>query len=667
MGSSMETYWRRIFQIGNCCLLQEEGDLLLLLTELRQYGKRLTKKGTFCPVEYLFQIFSLDTFQEFVFIMALLPELSKKFGEDYARIHGGSDRKGPSVGFLLESFSGASEEALELLPYFSGDGILVHYLMERRSTFGEPSIGDILCLKERIRAFILEKEYSSREFLQYGWVYRDSREQGSFWDSSCMEIENKIKEAVATGEKRLFCFCGLPGMGKRTRVKEISTHFGKQVYFLKGSRLTEAGSGLWTLLDKLFLECTLTGSFLAIEEEGEAPPAIGQILSIAADEMPVLFYIRETEQKPEFFTAEYTVRVYVFPKPNFKSRKKIWEEYGKEFMMAPELDFSVEAGRLSFTPGQIKMALLAADRLREKEKKESISRELLRRGCQEQINHRLLEKAKEVKAFFTWEDLVLPKKQTEKLKSVKNQVIYQYQVYEEWGFEKKFAYGLGTSILFSGPPGTGKTMAAQVLAHELGISLFKVDMALVVNKYIGETEKNLRFIFEEAKKSQGMLFFDEADVLFGKRTEVKDSNDKYSNMEAAFLLQKMEEYQGIVILATNFIQNVDEAFKRRIKYSIEFPFPNEESRFLLWKAAFPDKAPKEELDYEFLAGAFELSGSNIKNAALKSAFYSIARKEKVSMKHVIWAVMDEFEKSGKKITREELGSYHMYGREDYGL
>ncbi|MDE6433955.1 MAG: ATP-binding protein [Lachnospiraceae bacterium] len=216
-------------------------------------------------------------------------------------------------------------------------------------------------------------------------------------------------------------------------------------------------------------------------------------------------------------------------------------------------------------------------------------------------------------------------------------------------------------MIFSGPPGTGKTMSAGIIADYFGTSLYRVDLAAVVSKYIGETEKNLNAVFEAVKRGQGVLFFDEADVLFGKRTEVKDANDKHSNMETAYLLQKIEEYEGIVILATNYMQNIDEAFKRRIQYFIEFPFPDVDCRRRLWEKVFPEQMEFEEVpDYEFLAANFELSGSHIKNIAVQAAFFAADEKKGVNMEHIMKALQIEVRKMGKRISREDLHQYYIY-------
>ncbi|MDE7299013.1 MAG: ATP-binding protein [Lachnospiraceae bacterium] len=280
---------------------------------------------------------------------------------------------------------------------------------------------------------------------------------------------------------------------------------------------------------------------------------------------------------------------------------------------------------------------------------------MLHGACRRQLEHNLQEWAVRVKTDYAWEDLVLPRQQKEELKQAANQIKYRRQVYEEWGFSGVLSYGTGLSVLLTGPPGTGKTMAAQVLAGAMGLELYKIQLPAVVSKYIGETEKNLRQIFREGKKSPAALFFDEADVLFGRRTEVKDSHDKYSNMEAAFLLQNMEEYAGVVILATNFPQNIDEAFRRRIKFTIEFSMPDRQHRRLLWEKSFPKQAPLgADVDLEYLAETFELSGSSIKNIAVNAAFLAAPGGEAVGMPHIIKALTGEYRKSGKYFSEEEL-------------
>jgi SpoVK/Ycf46/Vps4 family AAA+-type ATPase len=254
---------------------------------------------------------------------------------------------------------------------------------------------------------------------------------------------------------------------------------------------------------------------------------------------------------------------------------------------------------------------------------------------------------------------VLPQEQLTQLREVMSYAKYRYRVYGEWGFDRKLSVGKGLNILFSGPSGTGKTMAAEIMAGELGLDLYKIDLSTVVSKYIGETEKNLDRVFKEAQESNAILFFDEADALFGKRSEVKDAHDRYANTEIAYLLQKMEEYEGIVILATNLRKNMDDAFVRRMHGAIEFPFPEQESRRRIWAGIFPPEAPlASDVDGAFLARQFKLAGGNIKNIALHAAFLAAEADSSISMAHLIRATKREYQKLGRLCSRADFGPYY---------
>ena len=213
--------------------------------------------------------------------------------------------------------------------------------------------------------------------------------------------------------------------------------------------------------------------------------------------------------------------------------------------------------------------------------------------------------AVKVKTIFSWDDLVLPRLTLQRVKEIAAAIRHRHVVYSEWGFEKSIAAGLGLKVLFSGASGTGKTMTAGVIAGDLGLDLYKIDLSSIVSKYIGETEKNLDRIFRAAQCSNAILFFDEADALFGKRSEVKDAHDRYANIEVAYLLQRIEEYEGVVILASNLSKNIDEAFSRRMHYVVEFPLPDETHRERLWRGMFPPEAPMgEDVNFQFLAKQF---------------------------------------------------------------
>lgn len=270
---------------------------------------------------------------------------------------------------------------------------------------------------------------------------------------------------------------------------------------------------------------------------------------------------------------------------------------------------------------------------------------------------RLNQIATRIDASYTWEDLIVCASLKKQLTRLSGQIRFQEVVEEQWGFIEKLPYGKGISVMFGGPPGTGKTMAAQIMANELEMELYRIDLSMVYNKYIGETEKNISELFENAKNMNAILFFDEADALFAKRSDVKSSNDRNANGVTAHLLQKMEDYDGVVILATNLPQSLDDAFRRRIKFIIQFDYPDEALRLKLYQTILPKKAVcGEVLDFAYYARHFEMSGSSIKEVLVNAAY--IAAEEGgggIRNKHLIEAICQNYSKYGKVLTKEEFG------------
>lgn len=259
-------------------------------------------------------------------------------------------------------------------------------------------------------------------------------------------------------------------------------------------------------------------------------------------------------------------------------------------------------------------------------------------------------------------DLCLPTEHHRKLYNVCAMLKKRDQVMKTWGFAEKYSYGNGNSLLFYGAPGTGKTMAAQAIAGELGMPLYRVDLSQLISKYIGETQKNIGKVFEQARQLKGILLFDEADALFARRNEVNDAQDKYSNAETAYLLQRIEEWDGICILATNLLQNFDEAFRRRITYMLNFPMPDESVREKLWENVFPAQAGvSEDIDAGILAANFELSGAAIRNAALQGAYLAAVEETDIGMKHVLGGIANEYGKLNKSMKPEQKALLEKYG------
>jgi hypothetical protein len=276
--------------------------------------------------------------------------------------------------------------------------------------------------------------------------------------------------------------------------------------------------------------------------------------------------------------------------------------------------------------------------------------------CRSHSRVKMDELAQRIPPLATWHDLVLPETQHTILQDIAAHVRQRAKVYEHWGFAAKSARGLGIGVLFAGPSGTGKTTAAEVLAGALELDLYRIDLSAIVSKYIGETEKNLRQIFDAAEQSGAILLFDEADSLFGKRSEVKDSHDRYANIEVSYLLQRMETYPGLAILTTNLKQSIDQAFLRRIRFVVQFPFPDAAQRAVIWQRAFPAATPTETLAFEKLA-RLNIAGGNIRTIALNAAFLAADAGEPVRMQHVLRATRVEYGKLEKPLTEAEIAGW----------
>jgi len=277
-------------------------------------------------------------------------------------------------------------------------------------------------------------------------------------------------------------------------------------------------------------------------------------------------------------------------------------------------------------------------------------------ACRLHTRPRLEALAQRIEPAAQWQDLVLPEKQLDLLRQIAVHVRHRQQVYQAWGFATKGGRGLGISAMFAGPSGTGKTMAAEVLANDLRLDLYRIDLSQVVSKYIGETEKNLRRVFDAAETGASILLFDEADALFGKRSEVKDSHDRYANIEVSYLLQRMEAYRGLAILTTNRKSALDQAFMRRIRFVVEFPFPDMAERAEIWRRIFPATTPVADLRVDRLA-RLNAAGGHIRNIALGAAFLAAEASEPVGMKHLLKAARSEFTKLERPLTDAEVAGW----------
>jgi hypothetical protein len=416
-------------------------------------------------------------------------------------------------------------------------------------------------------------------------------------------------------------------------------------------------------------EALLRDALLLVEESLELARPEGQA-SAARDTWEVLFQeapmplVLVATRAAELQAAipEAPVIRLDLPVPSVADRRRLWAEaLDREGLRHEQDDVTRLATTFVLAPAQIERAAAAAGhRASLRGGGRSVSAADLSAAARAESHHGLDALAHRIQPVNTWTDIVLPSATRRQLREIAAAAEHRSVVLSEWGLGRKLSRGRGLNVLFSGTSGTGKTMAAEVIAGDLGLDIFQIDLATVVSKYIGETEKNLKRIFDEAEASNAVLFFDEADALFGKRTEVRDSHDRYANIEVAYLLQLMEQYEGgIAILATNLSQNVDDAFSRRMQYLVEFPLPDAGLREQIWLRMFPEEAPVgDDVDLGYLARQFELAGGSIRGAALAAATMAAGDGGVICMSHLALAVAREYQKLGRLPSQGEFGPWY---------
>jgi hypothetical protein len=434
--------------------------------------------------------------------------------------------------------------------------------------------------------------------------------------------------------------CGPDPTARRTVACAACTQVGVELVRVVASRLPEEPRELTGVARLCERECALTGSALLVDVDEDGEPssaAVDQFVQMTA--VPLLLSAREPRRILHRPSA-----VVETGRPSVLEQRALWRrELGADDTTADAL-----AGQFDLDPATIRTARRQAG---------GASPAAVWDACRLRARPSLDGVAQRVEPGAGWDDLVLPDAALAVLRQVVASVAHRLTVYEDWGLGRVGgSRGLGTSVLFSGPSGTGKTFAAEVLAAELRLDLYRVDLSQVVSKYIGETEKNLRRVFDAADQGGVVLLFDEADALFGKRSEVRDSHDRYANIEVSYLLQRMESYRGLAILTTNLRDALDPAFLRRIRFTVTFPFPGPELRREIWRRAFPPATPTVDLRLDSLA-RLNVTGGNIRNIAVNAAFLAAAASEPVSMLHLAQAARSEYAKLDKPLTAAEIGGW----------
>ncbi|MGN6733896.1 MAG: AAA family ATPase [Candidatus Binatia bacterium] len=639
---------------------------------LRAEAKRQSDAS---PWQTLVAEFSLSPIEEDALLLAVAPELDLKYETLFGYLNNDITRKWPTFDLALRTSAAADrqpEARRSLLPEarLFGSGLLRPMPSDNRRAWlatgfsAAPAVSHYLW-----NSFSLDPNLAS--FVEQRTASLDWQNLSIACDLGNRLLHFASRHVHRSTDLPAVVLVGAQGTGRAQAAEAICRELGvTSLLRVDLDGLRSSGENAGQLTREILLQQRLYGAALYLRgfdalfdtehRSLSESRAILKLLSWAKG--PVFVPCASATPWRELLSPMRTV-AFQFDLPDYSTRLRAWKNAAATFgadIATPQLQ--ALADRFTLTSAQIAAAAASATSAGiqpDGATPSSVDAVALFDAARNLSDQSLGNLAVKVRTAHSWEDLVLPRPTLQRVREITNAIRNRQLVYSEWGFKKRIAAGLGIKILFSGASGTGKTMSAGVIAKDLGVDLYKIDLSAIVSKYIGETEKNLDRIFRAAQLSNAIVFFDEADALFGKRSEVKDAHDRYANIEVAYLLQKVEEYEGVVILASNLSKNIDEAFLRRMHYVVEFPLPNETDREQLWRGMFPAAVPLgKDVDFQFLARQFPIAGGEIRNVALEAAFLAAEDGKVVTMRQLATAVARQMKKQGKIPSGTDFKEYH---------
>lgn len=587
-------------------------------------------------IDRLVQNFNLSAFERDVLLLCAGIELDSKLADRCAAALGQphAARRGPTFGLALAAFDAPHWSALTPVA-----PLRRWHLIEVDESADLTSAR--LRINERILHYLAGVNYLDVALRDR---IRPASPPGLLADSHeliCASIRAELTAGRSPAPEAVLLMGDDP-LAHSDIAAQVAASLGLSLHTLDAENIPADPAELRTVIMLWEREAVLLGSALLVTAVSDSlPRAVKEFIESAAG--LVFISLRQTQ------SFERAMSRFAVNKPVARERKILWQKaLGEE---SARLN-----GALELVAGQFCLSARAIDsygaRLSDRLAASGEPERLIWAECRQVSRAKLDDLAQRLESKATWEDLILPELHKATLREISVQLRNRLKVYFDWGFAEKTSQGLGISALFAGDSGTGKTMAAQVIANELELDLYRIDLSSVVSKYIGETEKNLRRVFDAAEESGAILLFDEADSLFGKRSEVKDSHDRYANIEVSYLLQRMETYQGLAILTSNLKASIDVAFLRRLRFSVQFPFPDQKMREAIWRRSFPVHAPLGAIDFAKLA-RLNVAGGNIRNIALGAAFRAAELKRAISMEHLLEAAHREAGKRERPLADAE--------------
>jgi SpoVK/Ycf46/Vps4 family AAA+-type ATPase len=659
------------------------------------------------------RLFDLSDFERDILLVCLLSELDSRYRRLFGYLQDDASRTRPTVELALQTLYPIAREIAVARSAFDAESPLIRrrlIVLNGDAHGDEPLPMRSLRCDDRIANYLLGDDavdgrlagvispgYASLPACESSSIGHSSRPstleamrtQEASWDDLMIEPERLARlkalsqwwreKRIQGGAQATIFLHGPYGSGRqKTALAFCAT---AQSQLLTANVESALRKGDWErTVDLCYREAMLRDAavywagcetLLDREQPSQQTPHLWDYLVAAAGRFRGLtFFASRSSWDPAGHLRGSTFLRLDFPAPDFKLRQRIWEKH-----LSLQQDFAAAApdraalaktlaNAFQLSEGQVVDALASARGLARQRDPHtaSLTVEDIYEGCRRQSSRRLIAFAKRIepRTNLTFDNLILPPSNKRQLEELRTRISYQKRLLSETGFERRLSLGKGLIALFTGSSGTGKTMAAELLARDQGVDLYKVDLSAVISKYVGETEKNLSRVFDEAEDCNAMIFFDEADAIFGKRGKVEDARDRWANIEVNYLLQRVEEYSGTVILASNLRQNIDEGFLRRIHVIVEFPFPESQARFSIWRGMFPPEVnrPNDE-ELRSLAEIFRLPGGSIRNIVVDAASRALGEANgnapAIKLRHLVLSTAREYQKLGKPITKGEFG------------
>ena len=630
------------------------------------------------PIERVRRSFALTSFEENALLLALAPMVEPRFGEHIIALKRNVGRVLPDIGIALRLFSRNFAERLAHREAFGSRAALIKNNLVALESARDDNLLELgLRLSPRVQSLLLDEEGNDPQLEGFSTLVRPRVKLDKVilpaklltqldllvghYDEYLQRRAEWGVAAIDEGARGLcLLFSGLPGTGKTLLAHALAGSLGRPLLLVDAVHLQNQ-RGLEGNLDAILREAHLQRALLLFDD---CESLFGSRLQ-GNRELPLLLAALDrfdgiavlSTNIPGALDPALDRRITLHldlevPPPGL--RESIWKLHlPPRTPLADDVEFDSLAEKFEFAGGYIRNSVVVALNralARQEEAGCAVTMDDFEEAARSQVRHRLKQLATHGGTHLTLEDLVLPDDIKAILVAIIAAVRNRRTIFDEWGFGEKVTTGKGLCSLFRGDSGTGKTLAAEIMANELAMPLYRVRIPSIVSKYVGETEKNLQKCFHEAGLAGALLLFDEADSIFSKRIEVSSANDRYSNMEVNLLLQEVERFEGVVILTTNLDAAIDDAFDRRLNFKVDFPFPDASARSMIWRRLIPDRAPVgEHVNYEYLGDDFELSGGCIKNAVIRAAYSAAEKKTLITMELLERSAVQEYRELGKLV------------------